>query len=369
MQTYPLESLTLAEAKQLQFRLVDITTRYFRGRDILSQGDLGVVAEQNKPTATRKVEQIIADFFDTEAAVLVQGAGTAAIRWGLYSILQPGQTLLVHDAPLYPTTRVTVEAMGLSLAAADMNDPRKLAEALDGRKPEAALIQHTRQKPEDGYVLAEVVAGIRRKYPKLPILADDNYAALKVRRIGVQCGADLSAFSLFKLLGPEGIGCIAGRGDFIRKIAGANYSGGGQVQGHTALAALRGMIYAPVALALQAEVNEELVSRLEAGEVAGVRKAFLANAQSKVLLVELEQPVAKAVIAAAEELGAAPHPVGAESIYEFVPMVYRVSGTFLAADPSLEDRMLRINPLRAGADTVIRILGAALAQAGGQGRR
>jgi len=369
MQTYPLESMTLTEAKQLQFRLVDITTRYFRGQDILSQGDLGVVAEQNKPTTTLKVEQIIADFFDSEAAVLVQGAGTAALRWGLYSVLQPGHSLLIHEAPIYPTTRVTIESMGLSLITADMNDLHKLEAVLDIQKPEAALVQYTRQKMEDHYNLADVVLSIRRKYPELPIITDDNYAALKVRRIGVQCGADLSAFSLFKLLGPEGIGCVVGRRDLINKIVKANYSGGGQVQGHVALAALRGMIYAPVALAIQAEVNEELVKRLGAGEVPGIRKAFLANAQSKVLLVELEEPVAKAVIAAAEELGAAPHPVGAESIYEFVPMFYRVSGTFLAADPTLGDRMIRINPLRAGADTVIRILGAALSQVGGQGGR
>lgn len=63
-------------------------------------------------------------------------------------------------------------------------------------------------------------------------------------------------------------------------------------------------------------------------------------------------------------LGAASHPVGCESIYEFAPMIYRVSGTFRAQDPTLEHRMIRINPLRSGADTVIRILREALAQVG-----
>jgi hypothetical protein len=36
-------------------------------------------------------------------------------------------------------------------------------------------------------------------------VTDDNYAVMKVPRIGCQCGADLSCFSLFKLLGPGGV--------------------------------------------------------------------------------------------------------------------------------------------------------------------
>ena len=58
----------------------------------------------------------------------------------------------------------------------------------------------------------------------------------------------------------------------------------------------------------------------------------------------------------AEKLGAAPNPVGAESKYEMIPMFYRVSGTFRKADPTLEHRMIRINPMRAGADTILRII-------------
>ena len=37
-------------------------------------------------------------------------------------------------------------------------------------------------------------------------------------------------------------------------------------------------------------------------------------------------------------------------------MFYRVSGTFRKADPTLEHRMIRINPMRAGADTILRII-------------
>ena len=58
----------------------------------------------------------------------------------------------------------------------------------------------------------------------------------------------------------------------------------------------------------------------------------------------------------AEKLGAAPNPVGAESKYEMVPTFYRVSGTFRKADPTLEQRMIRINPMRAGADTILDII-------------
>jgi cystathionine beta-lyase/cystathionine gamma-synthase len=360
MNTYPLESITLDEAKKMQFKLIDAVTRYFEGSEILSLGDLGVVKGLNKPTTTLKVEQVLADFFGQEAAVLVRAAGTAAIRWGLYSMVKPGAALLVHEAPIYPTTEVTIESMGLSIVRADFNNKEQLEKVLGKNKIDAVLIQFTRQKIEDSYDMTEVISIIRERLGQVPIITDDNYAVMKVKNIGVQCDADLSAFSLFKLLGPEGIGCVVGKKKYIDKIIKSNYSGGGQVQGHEALEVVRGLVYAPVALAIQAEVNNELVDRLNRGEVEGVKKAFLANAQSKVLLVELEHPIAERAIEEAEKLGAAPNPVGAESKYEFVPMFYRVSGTFRAADSSLEARMIRINPMRSGADTIIRILREAL---------
>ena len=149
---------------------------------------------------------------------------------------------------------------------------------------------------------------------------------------------------------------IVGKKEPISRLMEENYSGGMQVQGHEALDVLRGLTYAPVALAVSAGVGEECVRRLQSGEVPGVRNALLANAQSKVILVELEQEIAAKVLEEAEKLGAAPYPVGAESKYELAPMFYRISGTFRAADAALERRMIRINPMRGGADTVIRIL-------------
>lgn len=354
--TYPLESITLEEAKKLQFKLVDLITNHFTGTEILSTGDLGVVAGFNRPTFTVKVESVLADFFEQESAALVRGAGTGAIRWGLYTLLKPGQRLLVHDAPVYPTTRITVESMGLHVIKADFNDRESIGNALNQNNIDAVLIQHTRQKIDDRYNMEDVITCIKKYKSDIPILTDDNYAAMKVKSIGAQMGADISCFSLFKLLGPEGIGCVAGKKTYIQKIISSNYSGGGQVQGHEAMEALRGLVYAPVALAIQAETGEEVIRRLNAGEVKGVEHAFLANAQSKVILVSLEKPIAKLVLKEAEKLGAAPNPVGAESKYELVPMFYRVSGTFIAADKTLEDTMIRINPMRAGACTIIRIL-------------
>ncbi|WP_082023890.1 aminotransferase class V-fold PLP-dependent enzyme [Clostridium polynesiense] len=357
MNTFPLESITVEEAKKLQFKLIDIVTRKFTGKEVLALGDLGVIKGLNKPTYTKKVEEVIAEFFGAEAAVLLRGAGTGAIRWGMISFLNSGDKILVHEAPIYPTTEVTVNTMGLKVVRADFNKEEEIIKAIENNPDlNGVLVQYTRQKIEDSYTMEKVIETIKSCRKDLKVITDDNYAVMKVKSIGTECGADLSAFSSFKLLGPEGVGILVGKKELIDKAISLNYSGGSQVQGFEAMEALRGLIYAPVSLAIQAEVNEELVERLNSGEIPGVKNAFLANAQSKVLLVELEEEIAPEVLLEAEKLGAAPNPVGAESKYEFVPMVYRVSGTFRAADKSLEKRMIRINPMRSGAETVLRIL-------------
>ena len=252
--------------------------------------------------------------------------------------------------------------MGIVPIFADFNDTSKVkAVLLENSDIKGAIVQYTRQRIEDSYIMEDVISTIKSLRPEIPVLTDDNYAAMKVRKIGVELGADLSAFSSFKLLGPEGVGILVGSKEYIDKIAALNYSGGSQVQGHEAMEVIRGLIYAPVSLAISAGVSEELAHRLNSGEVEGVKKAFIANAQSKVLLVQLEEEIAEEVILSAETFGAAPNPVGAESKYEFVPMFYRVSGTFKAADKSLERTMVRINPMRSGADTVIKILKKSIA--------
>lgn len=356
MQTYPLQSLSVEAAMQLQFKMIDCITRHFTGHEMLTRGDLGVVMGLNKPLTTHKAEQVIADFFGAEACVMVRGAGSGAIRFGLHTMLKAGDKILVHQAPIYNTTRSSIEMLGLTAVEADFNRPGVVSDTLLAH-PEikGALVQYTRQKIDDYYDLAQVIRAIKETRD-IPVLTDDNYAVMKVAAIGTQCGADLSCFSAFKLLGPEGIGLVVGKRKYVEQIIADSYSGGMQTQGHEALDVLHGLVYAPVALAIQAQVNEECVRRLKTGEVPAVKDAFLANAQSKVLLVEFKENIAADVLAAAEKLGAAPNPIGAESKYELVPMFYRVSGTFRQADPSLEQRMIRINPMRAGADTILAII-------------
>ena len=360
MVTYPLQSISVEEAMQLQFKVIDCITREFPGHEILTRGDLGVVPGLNKPVTTMKAEKVIARIFDAEAAMLVRGAGTDAIADALYSVIKAGETLLVHTSPIYSTTKLTIDRQGLKTVAADFNDLADIKRVM-GEHPEikAALVQYTRQSMTDSYDMEEVIRTIKETR-NIPIVTDDNYAVMKTPKNGSQCGADLACFSTFKLQGPEGIGCIVGKKEYIDFLVKLNYSGGSQTQGHEALEVLRGMVYAPVALAIQAQVNDRLVERLLGGELPGIKDAFLANAQSKVLLVEFEEQIAERVLEEAEKLGAAPNPIGAESRYELVPMFYRVSGTFRATDPTITKRMIRINPMRSGDDTVIRILKEAM---------
>lgn len=360
MKTYPLMSLNIEEAKQKQFSLIDEITKVFRGSEILTRGDLGVIPGLNQPKTTNKVEKVLRNYFNAEAAMLVRGSGTIAIRMALHATMKIGDTLLVHGAPIYPTTKVSIESMGLKVIETDFNNIEHLQRTLTSQVINGVLIQITRQKPDDSYDAKEVIDCIQGYLPNIPIITDDNYAVLKTPEIGTQMGATLACFSTFKLLGPEGIGCIVGNRKAIEKLKAENYSGGLQVQGHEAIDVLRGMIYAPVSLALSAGVLEETKKILNAGEVKGVKRAYIANAQSKVILVELNEPIASAVLEEAEKLGAATNPVGAESQYEFVPMFYRLSGTFRAANPDAEKSMIRINPMRSGSETIKRILQEAI---------
>ncbi|RJT20844.1 aminotransferase class V-fold PLP-dependent enzyme [Buttiauxella izardii] len=354
MKTWPLQSLTMEQAQRKQFQLVDIICRHFPGSDFLSAGDLGLVPGLNQPQMTQRVEAVLADFFGAPSAALVQGAGTGAIRSGLAALLKAGEKLLIHDAPLYPTTAVIAEQMGLQLIRADFNQLDEVKKAIAEHHPQAALIQHTRQKIDDSYGLQEVIACFNQF--DLPSLTDDNYAVMKVAKIGCECDATLSTFSCFKLFGPPGIGVVVGKEKAVNAVRRSMYSGGSQVQGFQAMEALRGLVFAPVMHAVQAQVNDSLVEQLNAGDIAQVKQAFIANAQSKVLLVEFHQPIAEIVLARAQQLGALPYPVGAESKYEIPPLFYRVSGTFRESDPTLEQRMIRINPNRSGEETVLRIL-------------
>lgn len=356
MQAYPLPSISLEEAMQKQFRMVSCIMHHFSGSQQLSRGDLGVHQPENEPLTTMKAEQAVAEFFDSEAAIMVRGSGTGAIRYALAACLKPGDKILIHDAPVYSTTATSIEMLGLKTVAANYNDMKEIKRVIrENPDLKAVLVQYSRQLIDDSYDMEEVLLAIKEE-KDLPVVTDDNYAVMKVSKIGCELGGDLSCFSTFKLQGPEGIGVVVGKKEYIDKIRKMHYSGGCQTQGHEAMDVLRGLVYAPVSLAIQARSGEEIVRRLKAGEVKGIRDVTIANAQSKVLIVELEKENAREVLKTAERLGALPNPVGAESKYEMAPMFYKVSGTFLAKDPTLIDKMIRINPNRAGADTVIEVL-------------
>ncbi|HCR6933507.1 TPA: aminotransferase, partial [Shigella flexneri] len=55
MKTFPLQSLTLAEAQQKQFALVDTICRHFPGSEFLAGGDLGLTPSLNQPRITQRV--------------------------------------------------------------------------------------------------------------------------------------------------------------------------------------------------------------------------------------------------------------------------------------------------------------------------
>ncbi len=87
--------------------------------------------------------------------------------------------------------------------------------------------------------------------------------------------------------------------------------------------------------AVQAGVSERLLALLNGGAVPEVKSAVIANAQSKVLIVEFHQLIAARVLEEAQKRGALPYPVGAESNYEIPPLFYRLSGTFRQVNPQL----------------------------------
>jgi len=351
--------MDLEQAMAAQFKLVDKIHQHFTGQEFLSSGDYGLNPDSKRPLQTARVEAVLADYFGAEAAALVRGAGTGALRLALAAAVKPGSEVLVHTAPVYPTTKNTLSLMGLKLRRTDFNDLHALEDL-----PSCALVQLSRQSPGDSYDAGEVISRLREARPDIKIVCDDNYVVMKVPKIGVELGADLSTFSMFKLLGPEGIGCVVGKKELVDIVREMNYSGGSQVQGPEAMDALRSLVYAPVSLAVQASQGDKIVQLLNQGAVPGVKRAYIANAQSRVVLVEFHRPVASQVLAAADGMGSATWPVGAESRYEVTAMFYRVSGTFLAERPELAEQMIRINPMRAGAETVVRILGKILAELG-----
>ncbi|AUJ24977.1 aminotransferase class V-fold PLP-dependent enzyme [Virgibacillus dokdonensis] len=354
-------TLTVKEAQQLQFKLVDCMSEHFSGDQFLSMGDLGVAPQYKKPEQTKRVERTLATFFGAENASLVRGAGTGAIRTILSTLMSTGDQMFIHDAPIYTTTQDTIQMLGIKTKKVNYNDVEAVKRAVTAEDNcKVFYVQHARQTPTDIYDLKTVIQIVKQARPDIAIVVDDNYCAMKAYGIGVEFGADYSTFSGFKVLGPEGIGIIVGKNEAINLLQERNYSGGGQIQGYEAMELLRMMTFAPVALATQNEQVEDVCKHLNEGIIEGIDHAYMVNAQSKVIIVELRQPIAQEVIKVSNQLGAATHPVGAESKYEIIPMIYRVSGSFIAAEPKLKEYGLRINPMKSGSSTVLRILDKAI---------
>ncbi|WP_051840780.1 aminotransferase class V-fold PLP-dependent enzyme [Streptomyces sp. NRRL F-5126] len=352
-ETHPLPTVALQDALRTQFRLLERTAAHFEGPQLF-EADAGVVPGLGRPRTTARVEAVLAEFLGAEDAALVQGAGTGAIRAALQAAVGPGEPLLIHRAPVYRTTAVTLRGLGIRTVEVDFNDAAALEAALATGEFRWAYVQHSRQRLTDAYDPAAVLAACSAAGVRT--IVDDNYAVLRVPASGVELGAEASCFSLFKLHGPEGVGAVVGSGELIGRIRADNYSGGGQVQGHQALDALRALTHVPVMWAVQSEVGAEVADRLAAGEVPGVADVRLANVQDRCLIVLLDRPVARELPAVAARHGAAPYPVGSNSRYEIAPLVYRMSSSSLDDAPELADWAVRINPMRAGADLVIEIV-------------
>ncbi|RCG25514.1 aminotransferase [Streptomyces diacarni] len=362
--TYPLATVPVEDAVRWQFRLLEATAAHFQGQELFT-ADTGVVPGLGRPWTTARVEAVLADYFGAQDAALVQGAGTGAIRAALSAAVSPGEPLLIHRAPVYRTTAVTLRGLGVEAVEVDFNDPAALRDALASGRFRWAYVQHTRQRLADSYDPGEVLAACA--HAGVRSLVDDNYAAFRVPACGVELGADASCFSLFKLHGPEGVGVVVGAGDLVDGVRADNYSGGGQVQGHQALEALRALTHVPVMWAVQSRVGAEVAERLGAGEVPGVTDVRLANAQDRCLIIQLDAPVARRVPEVAARFGAAPYPVGSNSRYEVAPLFYRMSSSSLDDAPELADWAIRVNPMRAGADLVLSVLRRTLWELRAQG--
>jgi hypothetical protein len=362
-----MEVMSISEAFNWQEAFIANVARHFSDPPgLLDGGDLGIGGDVSRPVATQRAEAALAATFGGEACALVRGAGTGAVRMTLFADVPPGSRLLVHQPETYLTTKLTLEAMGVNLIGCDFNSLEAVSAALGAEKVDAVLIQHMRPRVTDSYDLGSLISAIRADQgTEIPILIDDNYAPLKARDLGVSLGADLSAFSLFKLGAPEGLGCVLGKQELIERIRAFMNSGGSMVQGTEAIAALEALARAAPVTAHQSAVTREIAQRLAAGEVLGIRRAIASHCPETSVLVELDEPLADAVRRAARERGVADRAVGMESYHEILPVFLRPSKSLMVDAPGIEQYVIRISAMRAGAAQVIGSLAWAIEAARG----
>src|SRR5699024_7606945 len=178
METYPVETIDLKKATDFQFKLVDIIHKHFTGEEFLQAGDFGISPNLGKPKYTKKVENVLAEFFDAEDCTLVRGAGTGAIRSVMNVKLESGDKILIHDAPVYSTTDVIMKTMGLRPVIIDFNDFNTFDEDII-KDTKFCLIQHSRQRIQDKYDLKKVIKKLKEINEDVFILVDDNYVVMK----------------------------------------------------------------------------------------------------------------------------------------------------------------------------------------------
>ena len=62
MKAYPLQSISIEEAMDKQFRMVSCIMHHFSGYEQLNRGDLGIHQPENEPLTTMKAEAAIAAY-------------------------------------------------------------------------------------------------------------------------------------------------------------------------------------------------------------------------------------------------------------------------------------------------------------------
>ncbi|GAB6987245.1 aminotransferase class V-fold PLP-dependent enzyme [Nocardioides pyridinolyticus] len=367
------EHVSLEDAVRLQHRLVEVAAQVM-GSDEVFVEDYGQVRELatvgfgggGRPRATARVEEVLARFFEAEDAVLVHGAGTGSIRAMLNGVVEPGSRILVHDAHPYKTTLPAMRHMGLDVVYSSFDDRAGLESALREQRPQSVYLQHVPQRLGDQHDLDQVISLVREVGGEdVRVLVDDNYAVMRSPRIGVQLGADASALSLFKLLSPHPIGAVLADSERVGQIRRDLSSAGCQIQGPHAMAALRALVFAPVALAVQNQTVLDVAATVnaEAGSEAYpyLAGAFAAQPGIRCTVLLFDRPVAEEFLRSAWRNGSPSQSVGEEAQFEFLPLFTYLTSTFLKSSPGLERYAVRVNPMRGGSETVLRVLRDALA--------
>jgi hypothetical protein len=345
------EHMSVADATDAQFQLVDFMRRTPIPNSIT-----------DRPVQTAWAEAVLARFFAAEDAVLVQGAGTGAVRAMLNASVRPGARVLVHAAPVYRTTEASMRHMGIRPVPYDFNDLTGLAPVI--RDIDAVHLQHAPQRLGDQYELSDVVAAVRASSKSVPILVDENCVVMRARRTGTQLGASASAFSLLKLLAGANIGCVLGSPELVRSIRSDLSSQGSEVRGEDAADALNLLVYAPVTFAIQNEVVKMTATRLNelaaAGELPDLFRAIACQPIVRSVVLVLRRPVARDLLAWLH--AAIPREVWAaeESRYWAGPTFTLGASTFLRDSPELADYTVRINPVRSGPETIIAAVRSAM---------